>query len=49
MLGFHFIMLSYVLNLFISNHPFYGGNGRTDRIINILYFIKQDLLQHPIL
>ena len=32
-----------------SIHPFYDGNGRTGRIINILYLIKNDLLSLPIL
>ncbi len=34
---------------FESIHPFYDGNGRTGRIINILYLIKQGLLNLPIL
>lgn len=34
---------------FESIHPFYDGNGRTGRIINILYLVKQDLLGSPIL
>lgn len=34
---------------FESIHPFYDGNGRTGRIINILYLILQDLLDLPIL
>jgi Fic family protein len=34
---------------FESIHPFYDGNGRTGRIINILYLITQDLLNLPIL
>ena len=34
---------------FESIHPFYDGNGRTGRIINILYLILQDLLDTPIL
>lgn len=34
---------------FESIHPFYDGNGRTGRIINILYLIKEDLLTIPIL
>ena len=34
---------------FESIHPFYDGNGRTGRIINILYLIKQQLLSLPIL
>lgn len=32
---------------FESIHPFYDGNGRTGRIINILYLVKQDLLKIP--
>ncbi len=34
---------------FESIHPFYDGNGRTGRIINILYLILQNLLDLPIL
>ena len=34
---------------FESIHPFYDGNGRTGRIINILYLVKQGLLGSPIL
>lgn len=34
---------------FESIHPFYDGNGRTGRIINILYLIQQGLLTVPIL
>ena len=34
---------------FESIHPFYDGNGRTGRIINILYLILQGLLELPIL
>ena len=34
---------------FESIHPFYDGNGRTGRIINVLYLILQDLLTEPIL
>jgi len=34
---------------FEAIHPFTDGNGRTGRIINILYLIEQDLLTLPIL
>lgn len=34
---------------FESIHPFYDGNGRTGRIINILYLVKEGLLDLPIL
>lgn len=34
---------------FESIHPFYDGNGRTGRIINILYLVINDLLDLPIL
>lgn len=34
---------------FESIHPFYDGNGRTGRIINILYLVLQGLQQLPIL
>ena len=34
---------------FESIHPFYDGNGRTGRIINILYLVLMDLLDLPIL
>ncbi len=34
---------------FESIHPFYDGNGRTGRIINVLYIILNGLLENPIL
>ena len=34
---------------FESIHPFYDGNGRTGRIINILYLMLNGLLELPIL
>lgn len=34
---------------FESIHPFYDGNGRTGRIINVLYLILNNLLENPII
>ena len=34
---------------FEAIHPFSDGNGRTGRIINILYLIQQNLLEFPVL
>ena len=34
---------------FESIHPFYDGNGRTGRIINVLYLVQTGLLDQPIL
>ncbi len=34
---------------FESIHPFYDGNGRTGRIINILYLVQKGLLNIPVL
>lgn len=34
---------------FEAIHPFYDGNGRTGRILNILYLLKENLLDSPIL
>lgn len=34
---------------FESIHPFYDGNGRTGRIINVLYLILHNLLEIPML
>ncbi|MFN0047649.1 MAG: Fic family protein [Cytophagales bacterium] len=34
---------------FESIHPFYDGNGRTGRIVNVLYLILKGLLDEPIL
>lgn len=34
---------------FEAIHPFYDGNGRAGRILNVLYLIEQDLLTLPIL
>jgi Fic family protein len=34
---------------FESIHPFYDGNGRAGRIVNSLYLVSKNLLQHPVL
>lgn len=34
---------------FESIHPFYYGNGRVGRIINILYLVQKGLLDIPVL
>lgn len=34
---------------FEAIHPFYDGNGRTGRILNVLYLLEQNLLTLPIL
>jgi len=34
---------------FEAIHPFSDGNGRTGRILNLLYLIDQKLLSHPVL
>jgi len=34
---------------FESIHPFYDGNGRSGRILNVLYLVLKDLLDLPIL
>ncbi len=34
---------------FEAIHPFSDGNGRTGRVLNVLYLVEQGLLDHPIL
>ena len=43
------IKMAIIHHQFESIHPFYDGNGRTGRIINILYLVISDLLDLPIL
>lgn len=43
------VKMAIIHHQFESIHPFYDGNGRTGRIINILYLIKNDLLSLPVL
>jgi Fic family protein len=43
------IKMAIVHHQFESIHPFYDGNGRTGRIVNILYLVQKKLLHLPIL
>ncbi|MBS0217721.1 MAG: Fic family protein [Proteobacteria bacterium] len=43
------IKLALIHHQFESIHPFYDGNGRTGRIVNVLYLVKQGLLDTPVL
>ena len=43
------IKMASIHHQFESIHPFYDGNGRTGRILNILYLVVSGLLDLPIL
>lgn len=43
------VKMAVIHHQFESIHPFYDGNGRTGRIINILYLVKEGLLNIPVL
>lgn len=43
------IRMALVHHQFESIHPFYDGNGRTGRIVNVLYLAKERLLDIPVL
>lgn len=43
------VCMALVHHQFETIHPFYDGNGRTGRIINILYLVLTGLLDTPIL
>lgn len=43
------IKMAIIHHQFESIHPFYDGNGRTGRILNILYLVVSGLLDLPIL
>ncbi len=43
------IKLAIIHYQFESIHPFYDGNGRTGRIVNVLYLLESDLLSIPVL
>ncbi len=43
------IKMAVIHHQFESIHPFYDGNGRTGRIINVLYLVAKGLLDYPVL
>ncbi len=43
------VKMAVIHHQFESIHPFYDGNGRTGRIINILYLVKEGMMNLPIL
>ena len=43
------IRMALIHHQFESIHPFYDGNGRTGRILNVLYLVKEGLLDVPVL
>lgn len=43
------VKMALIHHQFESIHPFYDGNGRTGRIINVLYLVKEGLLEIPVL
>lgn len=43
------VKMAIIHHQFESIHPFYDGNGRTGRILNVLYLVKEGLLFSPIL
>jgi Fic family protein len=43
------IKMSLIHHQFERIHPFYDGNGRTGRIVCVLYLVKQGLLDSPVL
>jgi Fic family protein len=43
------VKMAIVHHQFESIHPFYDGNGRTGRIVNVLYLVNEGLLDIPVL
>jgi Fic family protein len=43
------VRMAVIHHQFESIHPFYDGNGRTGRIVNVLYLVKEGLLDTPVL
>lgn len=43
------VRMALIHHQFETIHPFYDGNGRTGRIVNVLYLVKEGLLDSPVL
>lgn len=43
------IKMAVIHHQFESIHPFHDGNGRTGRIVNVLYLVMRELLDTPVL
>ena len=43
------VKMALIHHQFETIHPFYDGNGRTGRILNVLYLVKEGLLDIPVL
>lgn len=43
------VKMALIHHRFEAIHPFYDGNGRTGRIINVLYLVLQGMLDIPVL
>lgn len=43
------VKMAIIHHQFESIHPFYDGNGRTGRILNVLYLVQKGLLDVPLL
>ncbi len=43
------VKMAIIHHRFESIHPFYDGNGRTGRIVNVLYLVQKGLLDLPVL
>ena len=43
------IKMALIHHQFESIHPFYDGNGRSGRILNVLYLVREGLLDLPVL
>jgi len=43
------VKMALIHHQFESIHPFYDGNGRSGRVVNVLYLVKEGLLDTPVL